>query len=207
MILGELLDQSFPQKSESIFELSPAFCEKYQLMAFSSLCESGETIPARLINPVEDVTVYRGTSLGSFSVVGSAETTAINRVIPDLPDHLRGHVHDMYNVEEVMKQNKSSTDSYIRARFAQLLRTISDLFLKSEGDIGKCNLVQHKSDFYPGSKPLKLPNRRMPMHFKKDLSQKINKISEHKLILPCHSPYSSPGTLVPKKNGKLKLVN
>ena len=53
---------------------------------------------------------------------------------------------------------------------------------------------------------MKLPNRRMPMHFKNDLRQKIDKFLEHKLITPCHSPYSSPAMLVPKKNGKLRLV-
>ena len=41
VILGELLTQNFPEKSEGIFEPSPAFCEKHQLLAFSSLCESG----------------------------------------------------------------------------------------------------------------------------------------------------------------------
>ena len=58
VILGELLTQNFPEKSEGIFEPSPAFCEKYQLLAFSSLC-AGEMIPARFINPVEDVIVYK----------------------------------------------------------------------------------------------------------------------------------------------------
>ena len=41
MILGEPLTQSFPGKSEGTFEPSPAFCEKHQLLAFSSLYESG----------------------------------------------------------------------------------------------------------------------------------------------------------------------
>ena len=47
-------------------------------------------IPALLINPVEDVIVYKGTSLGSSSVVGSAEIAAKNRVIADLPDDSQG---------------------------------------------------------------------------------------------------------------------
>ena len=158
-------------------------------------------IPARLINPVEDITVYKGTSLGSFSVVGSAEIAAMNRVIADLPAHPQGQVPDKYDVKEVIKQTQSSMDPQIRAQFAQLLRTFSDVFSKSEWDIGKCDLVQHKIHLYPGSKPVKLPNRRMPMHFKKDLRQKIDKFLEHKLITPCHSPYSSPAMLVPKKNG------
>ena len=206
VILGDLLTQSFPEKSDGIFEPSPAFCEKHQLLAFSSLCESGEMIPARLINPVEDITVYKGTSLGSFSVVGSAEIAAMNRVIADLPAHPQGQVPDKYDVKEVIKQTQSSMDPQIRAQFAQLLRTFSDVFSKSEWDLGKCDLVQHKIELYPGSKPVKLPNRRMPMHFKKDLRQKIDKFLEHKLITPCHSPYSSPAMLVPKKNGKLRLV-
>ena len=94
----------------------------------------------------------------------------------------------------------------IHAEFAQLFRTISDVFSKSEWDLGKCDLVHHKNDLYPGSKPVTLPSRRMPMHLKKDLRQKIGKFLEHKLITPCHSPYSSPAMLVLKKNGKLRFV-
>ena len=51
-------------------------------------------IPARLINPVEDVTVYRGTSLGRFSVVGCADIAAMNRVIADLPDNPQCQIPD-----------------------------------------------------------------------------------------------------------------
>ena len=126
VILGELLTQRFPEKSEGIFEPSPAFCEKHLLLAFSSLCESGEKIPARLINPVEDVTVYKGTSLGNFSAVGSAQIAARNRFITDLPDNPQGQVPDKYNVKEVLKQTQSSMDPQIRAHFAQLLRTFLD---------------------------------------------------------------------------------
>ena len=151
VILGDVLTQSFPEKSEGIFEPSSAFCEKHQLLAFNSLFESAEMKPARLVNPDEDVTVYKGTSLGCFSMVGSAEIAAMNRVIADLPDHPQGQVPDKYDVKEVIKQTQSSMDPQIRARFAQLLRTFSDVFSKSEWDIGKCDLVQHKIRLYPGS--------------------------------------------------------
>ena len=103
VILGELLTQSFPEKSEGIFEPSAAFCEKHQLLAFSSLCESGKIKPARLINPVEDVTVYKGTSLGTFSADGSTVIAAMNRVNADLPDNPHGQVPDKYDVKEVLK--------------------------------------------------------------------------------------------------------
>ena len=113
-------------------------------MAFGSLCESGEMIPAPLINPVEDVTVFNGTSLGNFSVVGSAEIAARNGVIADLPDHLQRQVPDKNGVREVVKETQSSLDPQIHAHFAQFLRTFSHVFWKSEWDFGKCDLVQHK---------------------------------------------------------------
>ena len=83
-------------------------------------------------------------------MVGSADIAAMNRVIADLPDHPQGQVPDKYDVKEVIKQTQSSMDPQIRAQFAQLLRTFSDVFSKSEWDIGKCDLVQHKIDLYPG---------------------------------------------------------
>ena len=120
-------------------------------------------IPSRLINLVEDVTANKGTSLGSFSVVGSAEIAEMNRVIGY---HPQGQVPDKYGVMEALKQTQFSMDP---KHFAQLLRTLFDVFSKSEWDIGKRDLVQHKIDLYPDSKPMKLTTRRMPMQVKQDL--------------------------------------
>ena len=94
---------------------------------------------------------------------------------------------------------KPVMDEISHAKFAPLLRDFSVVFAKDEWDIGKCDLVQHRIKIYPGSTPVKLPNRRMPMHFKTDLQEKLDKFPEH-------GPYSVPAMLVPKENGKLKLV-
>ena len=206
MVPGELLTQSFPDKSEVIIESSPAFYEKHQLLAFSSLFESGEMISARLINPVKDVTVYKGTSLGSFSVVESAETAVMNWVMADLADHPQVQVPQKRDLKEVVKQTQSSMDPQIRAELAQVHGMCSDVFSKSEWDIGKCDLVQHKIDLYPGSKLVTLPIRRMPILFKKDLRQKIIELLEYKLISLCQRTNSSLAMLVPKKNCTLRLL-
>ena len=97
-----------------------------------------------------------------------------------------------------MKQTQSSADPQMLAQFVQLLRTFSDKFWQSKWDIGKCEFVQHKIDFYLGSKQVKFPNYRMPMHLKKDLRQKIYKFFEHNLMTPCHSPCSSSAKLINK---------
>ena len=100
VILGEPPTQTSTEKSEGIFEPSPAIFKKYHLLAFRSLCESGDIKPAGLFNLVEDVMVHKGTSLGSFSVVGFAELGAKNRVIADLPDQPQGQVPDKKDVKE-----------------------------------------------------------------------------------------------------------
>ena len=79
-------------------------------------------------------------------------------------------------------------------------------FQKNQWVIGKCDATSHKIDVYPCSKPVKLPNRRLPLHYKQDLREKIEAFLDKELITPCHSPYSAPAMLVPKKNGKLRLV-
>ena len=46
----------------------------------------------------------------------------------------------------------------------------------------------------------------MPVHYKDDLKEKIDAFRNKDLIKPCHSPYTATAMLVPKKNGKLRLV-
>ena len=53
---------------------------------------------------------------------------------------------------------------------------------------------------------VKLPNRRMPLHCKQDLQDKLDVNFKKDIIAPCHSPYSAPAMVVPKKNGKLRLL-
>ena len=46
----------------------------------------------------------------------------------------------------------------------------------------------------------------MPVHYKDDLKEEIDASTTKELITTCHSPDSAPAMLVPKKNGKLRLV-
>ena len=46
----------------------------------------------------------------------------------------------------------------------------------------------------------------MPVHYRDDLKKKIDAFMTKELITPCQSQHSAPALLVPKKNGKLRLV-
>ena len=72
--------------------------------------------------------------------------------------------------------------------------------------LGRCDATSHRMDVTPGSQPIKLPNRRMPVHYNDDLKEKIDAFMNKEFITPCHSAYSAPARLVPEKNGKLRLV-
>ena len=94
----------------------------------------------------------------------------------------------------------------MRADFRNLIDDKSDIFSINQGDLRKCDATSHRIDVKLGSQPMKLPNRRMPVHYKEDLKEKRDAFTSKELITPCHSPYSAPAMLVPKKNGKLRFV-
>ena len=83
---------------------------------------------------------------------------------------------------------------------------IQNNFSKSKWDRGKCDAITQKVEVYPGAKPVKLPNWQMPLHYKEDTHDKLDILLKTDLIASRHSPYSAPAMLVPKTNGKLRLV-
>ena len=57
----------------------------------------------------------------------------------------------------------------------------------------------------PGSKLIKLTNRKTPLHYEDVFEGKIA-FMRKELTTPYHSPYSAPAMIELKKNGKLRLV-
>ena len=115
-------------------------------------------------------------------------------------------VDPKYDLENVKKATSKEMNNNCRADFRNLIVDYSDIFSINQWDLGKCDATGHKTDVKPGSQPKKLPNRRMPVHYKDDLKEKIDAFMNKELITPCHSPNSAPAMLVPKKIGKLRLV-
>ena len=109
-----------------------------------------------------------------------------------------------------MKSVKKSIDTSIppeaKAKFSELINEFSNVFSKNEWNIGQCDVTAQKKQVEPRSRPVTLPNRRMPLDYKDDLQQKIDAFLEKKLNTPWQSSYSAPAKLVQKKGGKLRLV-
>ena len=115
-------------------------------------------------------------------------------------------VDPKYDLEDVKKAISEEINNNCRANLRNLTDGCSDIFSINQGDLGKCGETSQRIDVKPGSQPIKLTNRRMPVHYKDHLKEKIDAFMAKELITPCHSPYSAPAMLVPKKNEKLRLV-
>ena len=115
-------------------------------------------------------------------------------------------VDPKYDLENVQKATSKKINNNCRAELRNLIDDYSDFFSISQWDLGKCDATSHRIDVNPGSQPIKLPNRRMAVHYKDDLKEKTDAFMSKERITPCHSSYSAPAMLVPKKNEELRLV-
>ena len=112
----------------------------------------------------------------------------------------------MYDLENVKKTNRKEKNNNSRADFRNVINDSGDIFSISQWEIVRFHATSHRTDVKPGSQPLKLPNRRMRVQYKDDLKEKTDAFMTAELMTLCHSPYSAPAMLVPKKNEKLRLV-
>ena len=163
-----------------------------------------EIIPIAIDNKTEEeITIYKNTKLGFSEFVREAVINNISKLPKSLPAPIKNNNYDLNIL-------KKSVDKDIPQRFhdqfGSLVKEFSDRISKSEWDLGKCDVTTHRIEVEPGSKPVRISTRRIPPHYKEDLQKKIDVFLEKELITPCHSPYSAPAMLVPRKNGKLRLV-
>ena len=117
-------------------------------------------------------------------------------------------VDPKYDLENLKKAIRKEINNNCRVDFENFTYDCSHIISINqwEWDLRKCDATSQRIDVNPGSQPIKLPNRRMPVHYKDDLNEKIDACMTKELITPCHSPYSAPAMLVPEKKGKLRLV-
>ena len=168
---------------------------------------SEETIPVMVTNTGDEaIMIHKNTTLGQSELVATDKIQNISTLKSRKSPKLTDKKDAKYDLKLVKISIDTGISQEAKAKFCKLINEFSDVFSKNEWDIGQCDVAAHKIQVEPGSRPIKLPNRRMPLNYKDDLQKKIDAFLEKKLITPCHSPYSAPAMLVPKKNGKLRLV-
>ena len=160
-------------------------------------------VPVTIATTVDEVLpIYKDATSGLSQLVTDRLIHEVNQ--KQMKDS--NTVDTSYDLENVKKGFIKEINNNCRADFTNLIDDYSDTFSINQWDLGKCDATSHRIDVKPGSQPIKLPNRRMPVHYKHDSKEKLDAFLTVELIKPCHSPYSAPEMLIPKKNGKLRLV-
>ena len=208
-----------PIPLNAIFEPLEKFNSTRDVVAPNILFNySEETIPIVFNNTASsDITIYKNTTLGTSEIVSEDCLNNVSQSPSPRPSQkpnqsqVKTKKNMKYDLESLFSNLGEDIDENYRQQFKDLVQEFERVFSSSEWDLGKCDVTSHKIDVYPGSKPVKIPNRRMPLHYKEDLQNKIDVFLDKELITPCHSPYSSPALLVPKKmqnfNWSLTTVN
>ena len=114
------------------------------------------------------------------------------------------HKQEVFQVQESPLFDFSAKlphlNSELHKHFEKLLKTNSDLFARSETDLGKTSLVKMKIETSCEGpikqKPYKTPFSQRPL-----VEKQINDLLDANIIRQSNSPWASPIIMVPKKDG------
>ena len=79
------------------------------------------------------------------------------------------------------------------------------MFAAEDSIPGRTTLVDHHIDLKEGTRPFKLPARRIPIHLQADADKEIQKMLDNGIVEPSNSEFSSPPVLVRKKDGSVRF--
>ena len=126
------------------------------------------------------MTIHKNTTLGFSEVIPEGW---LNGISP-MPKPLPVTQLSKYDLCHVTQAIDSSVPLDCQNKFKDLVQEYKSIFSKSEWDLGKCDAITHKIEVYPGAKPVKLPNGRMPLHYKQGLQDKLDVFLKRDLIAP-----------------------
>ncbi|ROT75265.1 putative enzymatic polyprotein [Penaeus vannamei] len=89
----------------------------------------------------------------------------------------------------------------------QLLRApLTHPDLPTDRPLGRTDVLRHRIDLIPGTKPIYIPSYRIPHSRRAAFKEATDALLAQGIIEPSQSPWSAPMLLVPKKDGTLRPV-
>ena len=164
----------------AVFEPLEKFTMSEDISAPNILFDfSDEMIPVIMTNTTDsEITIFKITTLGSSELVSDEIINFVSRPLlassaPPAAGSVQNRIESSRNdLQTVITSVDPTIHRQYHQQFAALFKEFMHVFSSSEWDLGKCDATSHKIDVHPGSKPIKIPNRRMPLHYKEYLQSK-----------------------------------
>ncbi|ROT77966.1 hypothetical protein C7M84_003340 [Penaeus vannamei] len=88
----------------------------------------------------------------------------------------------------------------------RLLKEFPSLLPTKDRPLGRTDVLRHRIDLIPGTKPIYIPSYRIPHSRRAAFKEATDALLAQGIIEPSQSPWSAPMLLVPKKDGTLRPV-
>ena len=87
-----------------------------------------------------------------------------------------------------------------QVQVAKLLNKYSEVFSKSDGDIGRTSIIKHRIPT-GDAQPIQQRPQRVPVHMNKEIDRQLDNMLKENVITPSTSPWASSIVMVKKKDG------
>ena len=168
-----------------------------------AVSENKDCIVSKIINVTDmDITLYPNQQLGKcesayegkHQEVRNVNTSSEGRETTKVPPHLK----------ELISNSSAHLDQDQIKELTKLLIKYQHVFAKSSDDMGRTTEAEHNIDTKE-AKPFRIPPRRQPAALAEAEREEIKKMLERNVIEPSSSSWSSPVTLIRKKDGSIRF--
>ena len=137
-----------------------------------------------------DVTLYKNTAIGHCTPAQNLLTIGIDSNTPSTSTQSSSSVFDLSSSDLSPSQQQD---------LQKLLNEYSDLFVGTEGQLGRTSMVKHSITTSEG--PIRQPMHWLPVALKDTVDTQVQEMLHHNIVQPSCSPWSSPVVMVKKKDG------
>ncbi|VDI61434.1 Hypothetical predicted protein [Mytilus galloprovincialis] len=153
-----------------------------------------EVAEAHAVTVIESMDDPQELSVGTCSTSKKVTVKKVHRPQQeDLPDHL----------QELFTTSSQDLTTDQKSKLRTLLYTYSDVFAKTEFDLGNFSHVEHEIDT-GDARPIQLRMRRTPACFVQEEEAHLKKMLDAGVIQPSTSEWASAPVLIRKKDGGVR---